>query len=425
MKNNISFSLPALNSISSIQVPEVKCIRFPNGVPVYIISGGKSKAIKVDFIYQAGAWFAKKGLIAHFCNEMLLEGTATMTGNKLMERLDFYGSYVQPFAEKDYAGVSLYGIESKITPMLKIVEPMLKASIFPAESLQTILQKKKQQFIIDQAKPKVIASRETMRLLFGANHPYGWLSTEQDFDQVQREDLLDHFHSYYGSSNLSIIVSGKVNPSTVRSLENYFGQSTWLQSDSIKPSYTPAPSSLRVSHLPLENAVQSAIRIGSLIVSRKHEDYIGLQVLTLILGGYFGSRLMKNLREDKAFTYSIGAYIQNFAHSSLLVISTEVGKEYGHQAIEEIWKEMHLLQIQAIDADELQRVKNYFLGNLLHNFEGPINASDAFRSLWEAGFDFSFVDQIVQKVRTISPAEITILAQKYFNRADFVEVIAG
>lgn len=417
--------VPIVKRIESIPVQEVKLIELPNAVPVYILSGGKSAAIKVDFIFQAGAWYANKGLVAHFCNDMLLEGTDKLSASKLMERLDFYGSYVQPMADKDFAGISLYGMSDKLGQMLKLIDVMIKRSTFPEKKLRILLGRYKQQFIIDQAKPGIIANKTLMTKLFGSDHPYGRYSAANDFDFITRNELIEHHDRFYGNTGLTIIISGKVNDKEIRLLEKFFGTESWLNQTYHKPQHEIKRSSEREIQVSLKNTVQSAIRMSSLIVPRQHPDYCGLQVLNTILGGYFGSRLMKNLREEKALTYGISSGIQNLAQASLITISTEVGKEFALQARDEIWKEMEILKGEPVSQNELDRVKNYFLGNLLHNFEGPINSSDAFRSLWEAGVDFSYVGRLVDAVKKISPEEIQALAVHYLNRSDFVEVIAG
>lgn len=417
--------LPIVKTIDSIAVPIVKQVQLSNGVPVFILSGGKSAAIKVDFVFKAGSWYAKKALVAHFCNEMLLEGTDKISASKLMERLDFYGAYVQPSADKDFAGISLFGMSDKLKQMLQLIDPMIKRSIFPDKNLETLLSRHKQQFIIDQAKPKVVANKTSMAMLFGPDHPYGWNSQAIDFEHISRYDLIDHHQKFYGNSRLSIIISGRVNAKELDILDVNFGSSSWLDQSNPNPSYRNIKSNEREKQIVLDNTVQASIRISRQIVPRTHPDYIGLQILNTILGGYFGSRLMKNLREDKAITYGISSGIQNLVHASLLSITTEVGKEFVQQALDEIWHEIDILQHESVPLTELERVKNYFLGNLLHNFEGPINSSDAFRSLWEGGLDFSFVASLVEEIKKIRPADILTLAARYLNRTDFIEVVAG
>ncbi|MCF8295792.1 MAG: insulinase family protein [Bacteroidales bacterium] len=415
---------PKIQEITKIPYPEVTHIQLSNGIPVYVIPGTGSDAVKVDFYFDGGAWTASKPLIAHFCNEMLLEGTNRYTGHEIMESFDFQGSYIQPLAEKDMAGLSLMTIERKLNQSLRLVKHILRKSNFPADKLHILTQKKKQQYIIEYEKPKTIARNRMMANLFGENHPYGRIASPEDFDEVTRQDILKHFKENYGSNRLSIFLSGKFNSKTMQLLEKQFGETPWPVNESVLPSYSISPGPA-YEMIEKADAVQSAIRIGWQVINRDHADYIGLQILNTVLGGYFGSRLMKNLREDKAYTYGVGSYIQNFRHGSLLAISSEVKKEFRQEAVQEILTEIKSLRAKKIPASELKRVQSYFIGNLLHNFEGPVNASDALKSLWEGGKDFSFVDQIVAETLAMKPATLCELANKYLREETMYQVIAG
>jgi len=415
---------PAVRGIRSIPYPATEKTSLSNGVEVFLIPGTTSDAVKMDLYFEGGAWITRKPLVTHFCSEMLLEGTGKYNSGQLMEKIDFLGSYVQPLAEKDLSALSLFTIERKLSPSVKIIKHLLSESNFPEENFNVLAAKKKQQFMIEQAKPKVVARNLFMEAIFGSEHPYGRMANPEDFNQVTREDLLNYYQEAYGANRMTIFLSGKYNPRTLQLLEKEFGGNDWMARKTESPLYQPkkGESSIKIEK---PDAIQSAIRIGMEINNRDHEDYIGMQLLNTVLGGYFGSRLMKNLREDKGFTYGIGSYIQNFKRSSLLIISTEVGRDFTNQAIEEIYKEMEVLRREMLPKAELTRVKNYFLGNLLNNFEGPINASDALKSLWEGGKDFSYVDKIVREIKRMTPEDLNLLANKYFDKHKMTEVVVG
>lgn len=415
---------PPIRGIRSIPYPTVHKTELSNGVQVFLIPGNTSDAVKLDLYFEGGAWIARKPLVTHFCSEMLLEGTSRYSSGQLMEKIDFLGSYVQTLAEKDLSGLSLFTIERKLSASVKIIKHLLSQSNFPQENLNVLAAKKQQQYMIEQSKPKVIARNLFMEAIFGVGHPYGRIAQAEDFSRVSRKDLQEYYEEAYGTNRMTIFLSGKYNERTLQLLEKEFGGQDWLAKNAEFHDHQQKKGELSI-HIEKPDAIQAAIRIGREINNRDYEDYIGMQLLNTILGGYFGSRLMKNLREEKGYTYGIGSYIQNFKRSSLLIISSEVGKDYKAAAVGEIYKELAILQENLIPKSELNRVKNYFLGNLLHNFEGPINASDALKSLWEAGKDFHYVDRIVHEIKRLTPEDLRILAVKYFDKETLTAVTVG
>ena len=167
------------------------------------------------------------------------------------------------------------------------------------------------------------------------------------------------------------------------------------------------------------------IRIGSATINKRHPDYPGLKVLDSILGGYFGSRLMKNIREEKGYTYGISSSLSSLDLSGYKVISTEVGQKNSKKAIEEIYKEIKLLQNVPVEKDEMTVVRNYMSGEMVRMFDGPFALAESFRSAWEFGLDNRYFRRLSEKIRTIEPDEIIELARRYYNIDDLYEITVG
>jgi predicted Zn-dependent peptidase len=192
-----------------------------------------------------------------------------------------------------------------------------------------------------------------------------------------------------------------------------------------EPGFTLKPATEKKIHIDKKGALQSAIRIGYPTINKRHKDYQGLKVVNTILGGYFGSRLMKNIREEKGYTYGISSSLVSLIGSGYFSISTEVSNNFTHFAIDEIYSEIRRLQTEAVGIDELTVVKNFMLGNLVRMFDGPFATAECFRSVWEYGLDNSWFASYVERIKSISPEEIMALSQKYLNIGDMYEIIAG
>ncbi|MBP9029931.1 MAG: insulinase family protein, partial [Bacteroidales bacterium] len=157
-----------------------------------------------------------------------------------------------------------------------------------------------------------------------------------------------------------------------------------------------------------------------------HPDMPGLVVLNTILGGYFGSRLMRNIREDKGFTYGISSFIIPMAELSALVVSTEVGSAFTEKTVDEVFKEMIKLQTEPVSNDELELVRGYMTGQVLRTFDGPFAIADSLASLFQYNnLDFEYINNLIRTINEITPTQLLGLAKKYLDVDRMVVSIAG
>jgi len=208
-------------------------------------------------------------------------------------------------------------------------------------------------------------------------------------------------------------------------LEARFGGNDWSRELHKKIDFAINPNPHKHHFVEKANGLQSAIRIGRLWVDKSHSDYHGLSVLVTLLGGYFGSRLMANIREEKGYTYGIGSFVLPLKYASYLIISTEVGNEYVEPTLKEVTVEMKKLQNELVPADELETVKSYLLGEFLRDFDGPFSLAGSFKAINDFDLDYSYYDQYLTVLRGITSEEIMRLAQQYLEPDDFHTVVAG
>lgn len=188
-----------------------------------------------------------------------------------------------------------------------------------------------------------------------------------------------------------------------------------------------APRTTSEKHLFVEreDALQSSLKMGSFVMDRQHPDFLKARVMVTLFGGYFGSRLMSNIREDKGYTYGIGAGIVSYPDTGILIISTEAANEYINSIIAEVYREMDKLCNELVPQGELEMVKNYMLGDLCRSYEGPFSLSDAWIYIETAGLDDKFFIRSLDAIRGITREEIQRLAQAYFCKENLIEVVAG
>ncbi|MNR03395.1 Peptidase M16 inactive domain protein [compost metagenome] len=220
------------------------------------------------------------------------------------------------------------------------------------------------------------------------------------------------------------MVSGKFDTAGFNLLDSSFGYD-WEKSEVVKNSFSFSVTDKQFVYKEKPEALQSAIRIGQLAINRKHKDFSGLQILNTVLGGYFGSRLMANIREDKGYTYGIGSGISSLQQAGYLFISTEVGADVCGAALTEIYKEIDLLKTTLIGEDELNLVRNYMLGSMLGSLENVFSHADKFKNIYFSGLDYDYYSRYIETVKTITAEELLALANKYFTTESFTEVVIG
>lgn len=416
---------PTINPIEHIEYMKAEKRSLSNGIPVYFVNAGSQDVVKIDFIFDAGTWFQPFNLVASMCNSMLEEGSAGFSAAEIAEKFDFYGSYVQLMADQNYGYFNIVSLGKHLPSILELTENMIKHSVFPEYELRVLIDKNKQKFLLENEKVRTLCQKKFTQVLFGNDHPYSITNKLEDFDRISREVLLQFYRSQYHSGNCRIILAGKVDESVLNLLETHFGDNDWLHDLTSGPNYEICPDPVKHHQVEKPNGIQSAIRIGRFWVPKSHPDYHALSVLVTILGGYFGSRLMANIREEKGYTYGIGSFVLSLKHVSYLVISTEVGNEYVGPTLKEIAIEMKKLQTEPVPENELETVKSYLLGEFLRDFDGPFALAGSFKAINDFDLDYSFYDNYLHILRNLTAGELMQLARQYLNSEDFYTVVAG
>ena len=343
----------------SITIPRADLTNLPNGVKLLVINEGEEDVCRVDMVFNAGSRYQKKNLQARAALTLLTEGTENHTSKQISEYFDFYGAFLNISVDKDFARITLSSLGKHLGNTLEMLSEVIKQPIYPERELQQWCKRGRQELMVELEKTSTLANQAFFRNVFGEQHPYGVFATPDDYNNVQQQILKDFHTSFIGSNNLTIILSGKVGAPEIDLLIKHFGSSKWgANSIEVLNEIAKSKPDLSKAFVEKPNAVQTAIRIGRELFHRSHPDYPGMLVLNTILGGYFGSRLMRNIREEKGYTYGINSFIAPFRDSGLFMISTEVGAAYTEQTLKEIYYEINRLITEPVSHDELLLVKS-------------------------------------------------------------------
>jgi zinc protease len=419
---------PAFGTLDKVEIAEAGKSLLPGGIPVFKIDAGIQELVKIEIIFPgAGATSQPTPLVSVGTNDMLDEGTVNYSASALAEQVDFYGAFLQTEATLDFASVCLFSLNKHLTNTIPLLKEMIKNANFPEHEFDTYIQNKKQKFRVDEAKVSTVARKKFTQILFGDKHPYGNYIIEDNFKSVNR-NLLSEFHtSAYSLKDSYIVVSGKMDPRMDDLLARSFQISETLKKDNIAiKEQVPNPDRSSQKHfVEKKEAVQSAIRIGRTLFNKTHSDFAAMQVLNTILGGYFGSRLMSNIREEKGYTYGIGSGIVSLKQAGYFFISTEVGVEVCKPALKEIYFELKRLREEPVSQEELTLVRNHMLGSFLRSADGPFSLADKFKGIYDYGLNYSYYQNYVQTIKNITPIDLQKLANLYLKEEDLTELVVG
>jgi zinc protease len=416
---------PSVFPIIAVMDVPVEPALLKNGISLFLINAGTEDIMRMDFIFRAGLVREYIPLLASSTNMMLTEGSEYHNSEELNAILDYYGIFLNLSAEKDFAGLTVYFLNKHIEKALELIKEILFHPVFPGKELDLLMKKRLSWYRINREKVQNIATDQFFESVFGPHHPYGRQVSENDYEMMSPALLKDFHSKFYLPENMAVIVSGRIHEKTTELFGKYFGELHSGKIFTMDSSNFLKGSSEKKIHLKKSGAIQTAFRIGSSTINKRHPDYQGLKFLNMILGGYFGSRLMKNIREEKGFTYGIHSSVSSLDLSGFKVISTEVGKKNEEQAADEIYKEIRLLQTKPVAQEELEVVRNYMSGEMVRMFDGPFALAETFRAVWEYGLDYSYFVKLMNTIRTITPDEILRLAGTYYKIDDLYEITAG
>ncbi len=417
---------PEIKSIDRIHFQKANTDTLPNGIPIHTLQVGNEDVVRIDCMFRAGIYYQKYPLVASFTNQMMKEGTQNRNAAEIAEKLDFYGSWLHLSCTHHYAYITLYSLNKYLPQTIRLLEDILLNSIFPGKEFEIYLNKRKQQYLVDQKKVQSLAHKNFLSAIYGAGHPYGRTADMDDFNRLKVEWIREFYEQYYTLDNCQIIISGKITPSVLNCVKDTFGQMRQAKSGGIKKTaFSINPSAEHYQFIEKADSVQSAVLIGKPMFNRKHADYHKFRILNTVLGGYFGSRLMSNIREEKGYTYGITSGITTFLDAGHFAITSQTGIEFTQPLIREVYREIERLCMELIPEDELETVKNYMLGEHLRMFDGGFALTDTFISLLANELDYSFYEQNTGIIQSATAEELQALAVSYFDQKDFYEIIAG
>jgi zinc protease len=411
---------PELREVDKIHFLTPRIYDISPFAKLYFMKEVPNETARLDLHFDAGNMHGEPG-IANLVNGLLLSGTDRFSSTEIHNRIDALGGFFETGIVNEGAVVSIYCLRENLLAILDIVKDAIQHLAFHEHEVHELVNERKQKLKVSLEKVGVLAQRAFQQRVF-SDTPYGRVLQEHTYDNLDITDLKTFFRERYLQGLTKVVVVADLPEDDIDRIIDSTGQ--WaIESD---PAYEKHFSNIKGSFYEVrEQALQSAIRIGRILFNKNHPDMHDMLILNTVLGDYFGSRLMSNLREDKGFTYGIGSGLAELNETGYFVIVTEVGKEVKEEALAEIQCELNRLQTELIGENELNVVKKYMLGQLLKSADGPYHAMDLFLGVEPLGLDFSYYNEHINAIKTVTPERLREVAKKYLNWSDMTIVTAG
>lgn len=414
---------PSIRIPERVDVATARLSMLSNGVRLYMLENHEQEVVRLSFVFGAGSSRQTTLFSATATANLLSEGSDRYTARQIAEQLDFYGSYFDISVDRDVVVVSFCALSKFFLPTLSMAEEILLRPAFPQEEFDSYRMKRRQRLSIERRKVDVRVREAFAAAMFGAEHPYGISAPELAYDTLTRDAVVDFYRRHYTADNCFVVCSGDLTDEALAAIENICMQlpQSGDRRELIFPEAVQTPS-VRLEH---EGAVQSAVRVGRMLFTRNHPDYVGMQVVATVLGGYFGSRLMRNLREERGYTYGVFAGMVNLDRAGYLAIATQVAEAAREDTLHQIYTEIERLRHELISEEELGLVKNIMVGEMMRILDGPFGIVDVTIENVQCGTDNHAVERTVEAIRRCTPEDVQRLAEKYLRREDLVEVTVG
>ena len=413
------FSLP-----TEFALPAPQQFQLGTGSSVFYFPTPGIEAVKLEVIGTSSRSVLpnSQALIPSFTLQMLQEGTTQSTAQQLAEFFDYHGAEVYPTLSYTQEGLSLLCIKKYLPTILPIFISLFSEALFPEENLAKRKSQRALSLKLDQEKPSSRAGQLFKKGLFGPEHPFGQEITEAHISEITPA-LLQAYYQDHLWKDCSLFLSGDFKTQELEQLLATMEQLPLKQGAKKQALPTPAATAFLLEDR--EDAVQSSIRLGAWSIPKSHADYPALAVFNTLLGGYFGSRLVKNIREDKGHTYGIHSSLVEWDQYAYWVIAADVKKAHQEEVFAEIDKEIQILRTVLASPEEIEILRNYLIGQLFTKFSSPFDLIDQFKGVYYAGLDFSFYEKRFDYLKKFTAADLLSIGNRYFSSSDRVQVRVG
>ncbi|NNE26721.1 MAG: insulinase family protein [Saprospiraceae bacterium] len=415
---------PRIFSDYNIQLPSFKSTMLANDLELIELNDGSQEIIRVDYVYKSGRVNESVRASAKASFYLLREGTRNTTAHQIAEKFDYYGAYIRVFAGLEYSSLSLVVMSKYFEEVWPVFLEMITDPDFTEDELSSYKRIYSEKLRNELSKNDVLAYRRLTEIIFGDQHPYGYNTEPSDILALKLDQVNAYRDTCHGTNNALAVISGKYSEKVSELCKASLGAID-MKTSTFKQEFFNPDIKHVFEKLATDQTVQTSLKIGRKLFKRKHSDFSKMQVANTLLGGYFGSRLMKNIREEKGYTYGIYSSVDVWKEDGFFYISADVSNNAIEPTIEEINKEIKRLQTEPVPDNEFRMVKNFMLGQILHLIDGPFASGQLIKNIYAKELDIEHFKNHIDGIKGTTKNDVMEMARKYLDEKSFITVLAG
>lgn len=417
---------PAIHDMGQLTLPDDRYTTLTNGVKLHTLSGGDAEVSRIKIIIPGGTAESPKPLLYQVANSLLLEGTEHNPGNRLADTLEYNGAWSSIEISTHHSALSLFTTNRAYPTLLPLVREMIMMPEFAPEVTAHTLHKEAARLEIEQQRVAYRAACAMRRMLYGENHPLAAVATPEELIGIKSNELRQAHQARLDPAGMHVYLSGLLTDDMLRDAERVFSEIPAHQPFPLHQLVFPEHINGARTHVEMPHALQSGVQLSIASIGRNHPDYVALRTAVIALGGYFGSRLMLNLREDKGLTYGISAALYGYSDSSFITVSSQTDPSTVEQLIEESVREIERMKDPSTyTSDEIDRLSRYVLSELAGVLDTPFQRSDFLQTQITAGAPAGYFAMQEHTARILSPELLADMAAKYFDTSRLFVATAG
>lgn len=414
---------PEIYPIGTIDFPRMEITTLENGATLHAYNGGDQDLLRIGIYFQGGS--REVGVVEQsLCLATLTEGAVGIDGDDIADILDFNGARIATRCHSHYTGIELTVLNSRLSSVLPVMSKIVSRPSFPVQAIKIAATRAAAQLRLAREQVMTLAFEGFIALMAGKNHPAAFQPTEKDYLDCDRDTLVETWSKIATAKSCHVFVAGKINGNDMTLIKQFVLELPTSPSLdlSIKPYIAQKPQVLVTEHA---GSLQNAIMAGMPAINRNSPDYANLRLSIMALGGYFGSRLMSNIREEKGLTYGISASLAASVDAAYISINAQCNCSYTEEVIRETAKEMNLLKTNPPTGDELSRLKAFAATQLLKSFESPVSIMSQYISQLVVGIPAGYFEEQQKAIDSLTGDIIAACASKYINTDELRISIGG
>jgi zinc protease len=415
---------PAPGPAPSIHIGDYQTYTMKNGLKVIVVEDKKVPVVSVQLTLDIEPVFEgeAKGY-TDMAGSLMRTGTKTRTKQQIDEQIDFIGANLSTFA----GGMFGSSLKKHFGTMMDLFADVLLNPVFPEDELEKLRQQSLSGLATVKTDPSSMVSNMTSALLYGPEHPYGSVVTEESVNNITIDKVRGYYNTYFKPNVAYLVVVGDITLDEVKSLtQKHFD--AWTPGNVPSPNYSsPAPpAGNRVALANRTGAVQSSIRVAyPLDMKPGAPEAIKASVMNGILGGSFSGRLNQNLREDKGYTYGARSNLTTDPLIASFYAGTEVRNSVTDTTLNEIVKEMNLLRNELVDDGILNLVKNFMSGSFARSLESPRTIANFALNIERYKLPKDYYATYLERLSKVSAEDVQAMAQKYLLPENMFIIVSG